>query len=292
MNRHQRAIFFIISSAFFFALMNFGVRAAGALPTMQKAFFRNAVAFAVSGAMVARQRIFFRFNRQQGTAMLLRAVAGTVGIAGNFYAVDHLNLADASMLGKLAPFFAVLLSAAVLGEALRKWDIAILAAAFCGALFVVKPSFSAAALPAFVGVLGGLGAGCAFTYLRKLCRLGVPGSVIIMCFSALSCIFFAPFLATSHLPMTGRQFLCLLLTGGCAAAAQFCVTTAYRLAPASEIAVFDYSQVLFSALLGFFFLDQIPDLYSFIGYAIIVGAAVVKWRYSRQDGEADRNETT
>ena len=45
---------------------------------------------------------------------------------------------------------------------------------------------------------------------------------------------------------------------------------------AKEIAVFDYSQVLFAALLGFFFLHELPDLWSFAGYFIIIGAAAGK----------------
>lgn len=51
-----------------------------------------------------------------------------------------------------------------------------------------------------------------------------------------------------------------------------------------EISVFDYSQVIFAAILGFVFLDQIPDMLSIIGYVIIIGSAVFKWWYTmRQD---------
>ena len=70
------------------------------------------------------------------------------------------------------------------------------------------------------------------------------------------------------------QWLYLLLAGGAATGGQFFITAAYRQAPAKEIAVFDYAQVLFAALLGFFFLSQTPKTMSIIGYVVIISAAV------------------
>ena len=71
-------------------------------------------------------------------------------------------------------------------------------------------------------------------------------------------------------------FRSLLLAGLAATGVQFCITAAYKFAPAKQISVYDYTQVLFAALLGFVFLGQIPDSMSFIGYAIIIGSAFYK----------------
>ena len=49
-------------------------------------------------------------------------------------------------------------------------------------------------------------------------------------------------------------------------------------APAKEISVYDFSIVIFAAILGFCFLGQMPDLFSVIGYIIIIATAVIKWR--------------
>ena len=64
-----------------------------------------------------------------------------------------------------------------------------------------------------------------------------------------------------------------------AAGGQIFITKAYSKAPAKEISVYDFSIVLFAAMFGFMFLGQIPDIFSIIGYVIIVGIAVFKWRY-------------
>jgi drug/metabolite transporter (DMT)-like permease len=62
---------------------------------------------------------------------------------------------------------------------------------------------------------------------------------------------------------------------------QFCVTAAYRYAPAREIGVYDYSQVLFSAILGVLVFGQVPDVLSLIGYVIIIGVGVVMFTMNR-----------
>ena len=70
----------------------------------------------------------------------------------------------------------------------------------------------------------------------------------------------------------------LLGAGLCAAIGQIFVTKAYSYAPAKEISVYDYSQVIFSAALGFSFLGEIPDIYSLVGYILIFAMAIWKWK--------------
>ena len=95
-------------------------------------------------------------------------------------------------------------------------------------------------------------------------------------FSAFSTLLALPFFIAFYEPMTPFQWASLLLAGVSATGGQFFITAAYRFAPAKEIAVFDYSQVLFAALLGFFFLQELPDAWSLAGYFIIIGAAAGK----------------
>ena len=80
--------------------------------------------------------------------------------------------------------------------------------------------------------------------------------------------------------MSMTQFACLMMAGVCAAGGQICITTAYTKAPAKEISVFDYTQIIFAALLGILFLDQIPDALSIAGYIVIMGTAIFKWQYN------------
>lgn len=153
--------------------------------------------------------------------------------------------------------------------------------AFIGSLFVIKPSIHFVSnINSFIGVLGAMGAGIAYTCVRKLGQQGVAGAKIVFFFSLFSCLSVVPYLIFHFQPMTLQQIGCLLMAGLMAAGGQFSITNAYTYAPAKEISIYDYTQVIFAALLGFFLLNQVPDVYSVIGYIIIIGVAF--WNFMKQ----------
>lgn len=276
----RQGILFIIGAGFFFALMTFFVRLSGDLPTMEKAFFRNAVAAVVAAFLLIRAKEPFYAPKKSWGGLFMRSFCGTVGLICNFYAIDRLNIADANMLNKLSPFFAIIMSTFILKEKANKVEWGAVVLAFTGALLVIKPSFDIQFVYGLIGALGGLGAGIAYTYVRKLGKMGVKGPVIVLCFSLFSCVVTLPFFIIGYKPMNMTQFVCLMLAGVCAAGGQICITTAYTKAPAKEISVFDYTQIIFAALLGILFLDQIPDALSVAGYIVIIGTAIFKWQYN------------
>ncbi len=274
-------IVLILGAALMFALMNLFVNAAGELPLMQKVFFRNFFATIVVFVLLFFSKEKFRIHDKSCILWLfLRAAIGFLGVVLNFYAIDHIgSISDASILNKLSPFFAILFSVFMLKEKPSIPEIIFVLIAFAGALLVVNPRFDVEILPAVSGFLSGACAGFAYTCVRILGNKGERSYMIIFIFSAFSTLASLPFMIAFYQPMTGLQWLYLVLAGLSAAGGQFFITAAYRRAPAKEIAVFDYAQVLFAALLGFLFLDQIPKVLSLIGYAVIIGAAVGNFIY-------------
>lgn len=273
----------IIGSALCFAGMSAFVRLAGDLPTFEKAFFRNFIAAIIVFVLIRRKRIPLRIPKEGRPMVLMRCVFGTIGLLMNFYAIDRLALADANMLNKLSPFFAILFSYFLLKERVRPVQAIAVAGAFVGALLIIKPSGSNLQLvPAVGGFIGGMGAGAAYTCLRKATQQGVRSQLIVLCFSCFSCLVTIPFILADFVLPSARQLLLLILCGLCGAGGQFSITAAYTFGPAREISVYDYTQVIFSAALGFFLFDQIPDVYSFVGYALIIAMAVVNFLYNNR----------
>lgn len=278
MSQKQKGICCILMSAFCFAIMNMLVKMSGDLPSIQKSFFRNFIAMLFAFAVILKEKDGFHFQKKNLPVLFLRAGAGTIGILCNYYAVDHLVLSDASMLNKLSPFFVIIFSYFFLKEKVSLFQGFSVVIAFIGSLFIIKPTFSNVNLfAAMMGVMGGLGAGIAYTAVRYLGTKGENKSFIIFFFSAFSCVVTLPFLIFDYHPMTVVQVLCLLGAGFAAAGGQFGITYAYTFAPGREISVYDYSIVIFSAILGFFFFGQVPDIYSFIGYVIICGIAILSF---------------
>lgn len=280
-HNRNKGIIFIILSAFCFAFMNMFVRMSGDLPSIQKSFFRNFIALIFALIMLLRTDEKFSFKKENTLYLLLRAGFGTVGILGNFYAIDHLLLADASMLNKLSPFFAIIFSMIILKERINIWQSLAVVVAFVGALFIIKPTGLDFNIASLVGVLGGMGAGIAYTMVRLLSQRGERAAFIIFFFSAFSCLVTLPFLIFDFHPMTIPQVLCLLGAGLAATGGQFSITAAYSYAPAREISVFDYTQIVFAALLGFFFFAEVPDVYSIIGYLIIILVSIMMFFHEK-----------
>lgn len=277
-----KGILCIIAAAFSFSVMNVCVKLAGDLPSMQKVFFRNLVAMLFSFVLLVKNKTEFKVEKGSRLLLLARCAFGIFGIIGNFYAVDHMNIADASMLNKLSPFFAVVFSAILLKEKVSFIQGLAVVGAFIGSLFVIKPTFANAELFASVaGFVGGLGAGIAYTIVRML-RGRVNKTMIIFCFSLFSCIVALPFLIFDYTPMSTGQFFALIGAGLAACGGQFGITSAYSFAPAKETSIYDYSQIIFSAILGFIIFGQVPDGWSFLGYVIIIGMALMMFVYNKK----------
>ena len=285
MTNKQKGIVCIIISAFCFALMNTLVHLAGDLPTIQKSFFRNFIALIFAGAVILKSGERLYYEKKDLPLLILRSAAGTVGILGNFYALDRINIADASMLNKLSPFFVIIFSYIFLKEKPRLIQIAGVVIAFIGSRFIIKPALDvsiADIAPSLAGVIGGMGAGAAYTAVRALGKRGVRGPLIVFFFSGFSCLVTLPYLIFCYHSMTLYQVTILMLAGLAASGGQFGITAAYTYAPAKEISVFDYTNIIFAALFGLFFFDQIPDVYSFIGYVIICGVSIAMFFSDRK----------
>ncbi|MDO4170907.1 MAG: DMT family transporter [Lachnospiraceae bacterium] len=281
MKSKNKAIIYITLSALGFATMSMFVKLAGDLPSIEKSFFRNLVAFFCAWFLLKRSGYGFHFKRENLFHLILRSTLGTIGIFCNFYAVDHMVLSDANMLNKLSPFFVIIFSYIFLKEKIAPFQGVAIALAFVGSLFIIKPSFLAVSFfPACIGLLGGITAGAAYTCVRYLGTRGEKGPVIVMFFSGFSCLVTIPYLIFAYQPISGRQLVCLLMAGVAAACGQFGVTAAYANAPAKEISIFDYSQILFSALYSIFLFGDIPDRYSVLGYVIIITMSLLNFLYN------------
>ena len=279
MNNQLKGITCIVIAAIGFSFMTFFVRLSGELPTMQKAFFRNAFALIIAISTMVVKREKFEIRKEFGTDILFRCLFGTTGLIANFYAIDRLVLADSNMLNKLSPFFAILVSIPLLKEKPSKKDIIATIVAFTGALFIIRPTPGNMQLaPALIGLYGGFGAGTAYVFVRRATGKGAATPVIVICFSLFSCLITLPFMIAGYVHMTPVQLLILIAAGLSAAVGQFAITTAYKYAPAKKLSVFDYLQVIFAALWGILFLHEVPTVLSIIGYVIIIGVAVIRWK--------------
>ncbi|MBF8982442.1 DMT family transporter [Lutibacter sp. B2] len=283
MNNKTKAIIYMLGSSFFFALMAALVKLSGDLPTVQKIFCRNLVSCFVAGGIAIHHKKKLFGKRENQKYLLLRSLLGTIGMICYFYSIDHMLLSDSAMLNKINPFFVSILACLFLKEKFSKIQIPALIVAFIGALFIIKPQFNLEMLPSIVAVVGAMFAAGAYTMVRFL---GDKEEfyTIVFYFSFFSTAVTFPLTIMSYTPMSTTQILLLIGIGIVASAAQFTMTIAYRFAPAGEISILNYTNVLFAGILGFILWRNIPDFMSVIGYCLIIGVAFIIYKYNKVKG--------
>ena len=284
-SNHTKGIICILLSALCFSGMSSFINLSGDVPVAQKIFFRNLVAFFIAAFMLLKNKERFLPTKGCLPYHIIRSSVGLLGVFGNFYATTHMSsTADAAMLNKMSPFFTLIFSAIFLKEKVKPRQAIAIGIAFVGAMFVIKPTLSNIDLiPSLTGFIGGIGAGAAYTCVRHMGNKGENSRFTVFFFSLFSCLVTAPYLIFNFHHMTKMQWIYLIMVGVCAAGGQFAITAAYTFASSREISIYDYSNVIFTAISGYFFLGgQVPDLWSFIGYAIICSMAVWMFIYNNK----------
>jgi drug/metabolite transporter (DMT)-like permease len=280
-----RGILLMVLSVLLFSSMDAVIKwASSDYPTGQIVFFRNFLAFVP----------VFLFLWNTGTPMPLRTtrlvghlVRGLVGVASMslfFLALGLLPLADTMALGMSGPIFLTALSVPLLGErvGLRRWSAVIVG--FIGVLVMLAPHFDLAQHTAMAASTVGI----IFAIIAAFCSAGSviqtrrltqtrppPRSCSISRSSARSPGTW-PF---GWLEPSWIELAALVTVGLFGGLAHILLTESYRLAPASLVAPFDYTSMLWAFVLGYVFFRELPTVYVFVGGAIIAAAGLfVIWR--------------
>jgi Predicted permeases len=280
LSNRKKGIIFITASAFGFAMMSAFIKISGDLPSFQKTFFRNIVSLMVAFALISKHRGNFFGQKNNQKTLLLRSIFGTLGILFNFYSIDKLVLSDANMLNKLSPFFVIIFSGIFLKEKVNIKQIIAIIIAFVGTLFIIKPSLNLEIMPAIAGILGGVTAAAAYTCVRALSGKEHPETIVFY-FSFISSVITFPLMIIYYENMNIMQLIYLLLAGIFASLGQFGITLAYKYAPAKEISIFDYTNIIFSAIISLCLFGILPDYLSLVGYIIIFSASLYIFVYNK-----------
>ena len=277
-------IFFILVSSLGFALMSLFVKLAGTdIPSIQAVLFRNSVSMIVSIGMVLYYKKGFTYLKSNHKYLLVRSALGTVGMVMFFYSISRIPLADANMINKLSSFFLIGFSAVFLRESVKLYQVIAIIIAFLGTILVFRPTFEVDLISYFAALVAAMFAGAAYTMLRFL-RDKVVYYKIVLYFSTFSVVVLAPFVLLNYVPMTSMQLLYLILAGTFATVGQFGITLAYRFAQASDISIYNYSNVVFASILAFFFIGEVIKPLSLLGYLIIFSASYYMFVINKRKG--------
>ncbi len=285
------ASLYMLIASFSFALMGAFVKLASEnLGTGEIVFFRNLFGlFAIVATFKA-----IPLSQTGGKPWLLatRGLLGTLALFAVFYNMATIPLAKAVTFVQTSPIFTAFFAYLFLNEKLDSKGWAAIVLGFVGILFITRPEGLVFSKNDILGIFSGVFAALAYTSVRELNKYYdtriivlsflVSGAVVpifamwlgsLFSFDASFDFLFAPFV----LPK-GIDWLWLLGVSVCALAGQLYITKAYGEAKAGIVSVVGYSNIAFSALLGYFFGDAALESHTLVGIAIIVICGVIVGR--------------
>jgi drug/metabolite transporter (DMT)-like permease len=203
-----------------------------------------------------------------------RLIGAFVALSCSIWAVAVLPLTTAITLGFAQVFFVALLALGFLSEPVGKHRIAAVVAGFVGVVIVMRPGVEGIVdVQALIPILGALGAGVAVISVRKLSQTESTATLLVYQASFVGALAGVPLFWLWVTPDLNGTLL-LLAMGILATVANWVGIKALRLGEASVIGNIQYMQLIYAAILGFFLFNEVPDFYTIVGAAVIIGSSL------------------
>jgi drug/metabolite transporter (DMT)-like permease len=283
-----KAVLLKVMSAFLFAVMSVLVRYLGdRYPVGEVVFFRSACAVLPVVIIYAwRGELEAAIRTGRPFAHVGRGVTAVGAMFCNFSSLARLPVVDATAISFVSPLITVALSAVVLKERVRVYRWSAVIVGFIGVLVMLAPRLdignSAVAATGAVGAaLGLMGAffSAGSTVQTRALTASETTSSIVLYFSLICALVGLCTWPFGWITPTWPELAALVVIGIFGGLAHILLTESYRLAPASLVAPFDYTSMLWALLLGFLVFHEVPSALVFLGAAIIAGAGLfVIWR--------------
>jgi drug/metabolite transporter (DMT)-like permease len=276
-----RGILLICVSTLGFAVMHTLIRYASAeLHPFQIAFFRNVFGFLVFLPILAGGGFAFLRTRRIG----LHALRGALNICAMlmfFYALSVVEVARATALAFSAPVFAGILSVAFLGERFRIHRWSAIAAGFVGMLVILRPGLIPLELgPLLVVVSSALWA-TVMIIIKIMSRTESSLAIVAYMNIFLAIYSILPALFVWQWP-TAEGWLLMVAIGVTGTLGQLGLSQALAETEPTVVMPFDFLRLIWVAGLGFVVFGEIPDIFVWVGGAIIFGAGFyLAWRENR-----------
>jgi drug/metabolite transporter (DMT)-like permease len=256
------------------------------VPVGQIVFYRSA--FAILPVVVVyawRGELMSAVRTGRPLGHLGRGVVAIGGMFSNFAALARLPLVEATAIQFASPLITVAMAAVILKERVRIYRWSAVAIGFVGVLVMLSPHLSPGHLALAAGGLGAL-----FALISAFCNAGTviqtrrltqseTTSSIVFYFSLICALAGLCTLPFGWHSADAGELAALIAIGVLGGFAHIVLTESYRHAPASVLAPFDYTSILFAFVFGYFLFAEVPTALVLLGALIVSGAGLfVIWR--------------
>jgi drug/metabolite transporter (DMT)-like permease len=276
----------VLAATFSFSLMAALVRHLGqTVPLGEVVFARSFLALIPLLAWIAwRGELLTALRTSNPGAHLSRSAIGAFAMFLNFAALTLLPLADATAIGFAAPIFSVVLAAMFLGEIIRARRWSAVGVGFIGVLVMLSPYIGAAprgegaALGALLAIAGAFTVAVAMTQVRHLSRTESTASLVFY-FSLVCSVCGLATIPWGWVWPGAWESVLMVVMGLAGGIGQILITESYRHAPASVLAPFAYTAMIYSIAIGYVWFGEVPETIVLAGAVIVIAAGLfVIWR--------------
>jgi drug/metabolite transporter (DMT)-like permease len=270
-----------LGATFLFTLMGALVRYLGdRVPIGEQIFARSFLALIPLLIMLAwRRELGAALRMKSPMRHFTRALTGIGAMILMFLGLQRLPLADSTAISFIAPLFNVALAALFLGEVVRVYRWSAVVVGFIGVLVMLSPHLgatamtSSAAVGALMTLVGAFLVAAAMTQVRSMTSTETTTSLVFsfQMFAAVVGLLLFPWTWIWPSPADALALLGIGIFGGIA---QILLTDSYRHAPASVVAPFSYTAMIWATVLGYFMFSELPDATVLLGAAIVIGAGL------------------
>jgi drug/metabolite transporter (DMT)-like permease len=208
-----------------------------------------------------------------------RMALGLTAMSANFAAMTMLPLAEATTIGFASPIVATLLAAIVLREPTGPYRWSAIILGFVGVILALQPNGAYfGGIGVAIALFGAILTACVTIQLRFMARTENAGAIVFW-FSLCSMVPLSLamlFVAQAH---SMQSWVNIAIMAGAGAIAQILLTTSLRYGSVSTVLTMDYSSLLWSALIGYFFFEEVPGTHIYMGAPVIIAAGIIiAWR--------------
>ncbi len=241
--------------------------------TAQIVFFRSLPALIPLLLYLPSQGGWSALRTRRPGLQAVRATAGLASMFCGFYAIAYMTLADYVAISFTAPLFGTLLSIPLLGERVGYQRLAACLVGFSGILIMVGPTGAGIDLSAGLAIASAFLYGVVMVTMRRLGGIDNSAATVFYFTFGSACIGGAIMMFDWVSP-TPRDLVLLATIGILGGIGQIFMTQAFRLAPPSVVAPFDYTAMVWALLIGWLVFNGLPTVQSLLGAAVICSSGL------------------
>jgi len=238
---------------------------------VQAAFIRYCFGIVLILPLLSRAGIM-SLDRDRLEFHALRGLVHGGGVILWFLAMSRIPISEVTALGFTTPIFVTLGAAVFLSERLKPYRVAAVVLGFIGALLILRPGLRVID----IGALAQLGAAplfaCSYLMAKSATRREASSMIVVLLSVFCTLTLALPALLVWRTP-TLDELLLLGLTALLATSGHYCMTRALEAAEVSAVQPFTFLQLVWATILGLILFDETPDVWIWIGGAVIVGSA-------------------